>query len=89
MRFNSSKYFYPEGGSNEFVSKIISKVKKSSVKLITGKSVVTINLRDKTIICDDKSIIKFDEIIGTNKLEINKIIFFLTCFVGKRAGAST
>ena len=72
--FNSSKYFYPEGGSNEFVSKIISKVKKSSVKLITGKSVVTINLRDKTIICDDKSIIKFDEIIGTNKLEINKII---------------
>ena len=72
--FNSSKYYYPEGGSNEFVSKIISKVKKSSVKLITGKSVVTINLRNKIIICDDKSIIKFDEIIGTNKLEINEII---------------
>tara|TARA_B100001287_G_scaffold72444_1_gene60072 strand:+ start:4586 stop:5668 length:1083 start_codon:yes stop_codon:yes gene_type:complete len=72
--FNSSKYYYPEGGSNEFVLKIISKIKKSSVKLITGKSVVTINLNDKTIICDDKSKIKFNEIISTNKLEINEII---------------
>lgn len=72
--FNPSKYYYPEGGSNEFVFKIISKIKKSSVKLITGKSVVTINLNDKSIICDDKSKIKFNEIIATNKLDINEII---------------
>lgn len=71
--FSTSKYYYPKGGSKEFTSKIFARINESSVLLIKGTTITSINLSSNTVQCDNDRVYKFNEIIATNKLDVDQI----------------
>ena len=72
--FNRSKYYYPENGSSELISKILKKINDSSISLISGNQALSIDLNSMTLSLKDENVINFNEIIATNKLDIDQII---------------
>jgi hypothetical protein len=72
--FNREKYYYPVGGSSELITKILDKVKDSSVEILTQTEVAEINLSTLSLKTSHQKEIHFKGIIGTNKLDLDNII---------------
>ncbi|NQY68703.1 MAG: NAD(P)-binding protein [Flavobacteriales bacterium] len=70
---NPSKYYYHEGGSGELIQKLAEKATNCNVRFELNTSVDQIDLSSNTLLTLYGSEIKFETLIGTNKLDINNV----------------